>query len=91
MPVRILIPTPLRIYTGNNEVFFAAGSTVEEVLNQFTFRYSQVKKYLYPEDGRLRKFVNVYVNSDDIRFLHGERTPVSDEDVISIIPSIAGG
>ena len=91
MPVKVLIPSPLRIYAENNDLFFAEASTVGDALRQLTSQYSQVRKHLYSEDGSLGKFVNVYAKRDDIRFLQGGRTAISEGDVISIIPSIAGG
>lgn len=89
--MKIVIPSPLRPHTGKKDTLFLDGSTVGEVLSRLTVQYSQVRKHLYGEDGNLRKFVNVYVNNDDIRFLQGEKTSVSEKDVISIVPSIAGG
>jgi molybdopterin converting factor small subunit len=91
MTVKILIPTPLRTLTNNKEVLLVNGSTVGDLLQNLTREYSGLKKNLYTEDGRLRSFVNVYVNDEDIRYLKKEQTPVAEGDTISIIPSIAGG
>ena len=91
MPTRILIPTPLRVYTGKQDVVEAEGGTVGELLANMTETYSDLLKHLYTDDGRLRSFVALYVNDDDIRFLDKEATPVKEGDTISIIPSVAGG
>ncbi|MBI3405882.1 MAG: MoaD/ThiS family protein [Acidobacteria bacterium] len=91
MPVQVLIPTPLRPYANKQtKVAFEAG-TVREALASLTAQFSELQKHLYSEDGRLRSFVNIFVNDDDIRYLRNEDTPIRDGDTISIIPSIAGG
>ena len=86
-----MISSSLIPHIGKKDILFLDGSTVSEVLSRLTVQYSQVRKHLYGEDRNLRKFVNVYVNNDDIRFLQGEKTSVSKKDVIHIVPSIAGG
>lgn len=91
MPVKIMIPTPLRAYTDKQDSFLLEGTTVEDLLNQLTTRFSALKKHLYTDDGKLRSYVNIYVNEEDIRYLQKEKTLVTEKDVISIIPSIAGG
>jgi molybdopterin/thiamine biosynthesis adenylyltransferase/rhodanese-related sulfurtransferase/molybdopterin converting factor small subunit len=91
MSNRVLIPTPLRPFTGKNEVVEVRGGTVGELLADLTRQYDGLKKHLYTEDGRLRSFVNVYINDEDIRYLQKEQTPVQPGDTISIIPSVAGG
>ena len=91
MSTKILIPTPLRSYTGKQDVVEAEGSTVGELLSDMTARHGGLRKHLYTEDGKLRSFVNIYVNDDDIRYLEKEQTPVTSEDTVSIIPSVAGG
>ena len=91
MANRVLIPTPLRGYAGEQDVVQAAGNTVGEILEDLTAQYTDLRKHLYSEDGHLRRFVNVYLNEDDIRYLQKEDTPVSDGDTISIVPSVAGG
>src|SRR4051812_24830459 len=88
---KILIPTPLRPYTDKKDAVDAEGKTVGELLADLTSRHSGLKPHLYNEQGRLRSFVNVYVNDEDIRYLQKEQTPVSPGDTISIIPSVAGG
>ena len=87
----VLIPTPLRVYADKQELVQAEGNTVGELLEDLTVKYSDLKKHLYNEDGRLRSFVNIYLNDDDIRYLEKEKTPVTSEDTISIVPSVAGG
>lgn len=87
----VLIPTPLRAYAGKQDIVQVDGETVGELLRNLTARYSELGKHLYNEDGRLRSFVNVYLNDDDIRYLQKEDTPVAEGDTISIVPSVAGG
>ena len=91
MANRVLIPTPLRVYAGKQDVVEMEGRTVGELLVNLTTQYSELRKHLYTEDGRLRSFVNVYVNDDDIRYLQKEQTPLRPGDTVSIIPSVAGG
>ena len=91
MPVKVLIPTPLRPYVGKQEAVEVEGATIGEVLANLTQQYSDLRKHLYTDEGRLRSFVNVYVNDDDIRYLQKESTPIKDGDTISIVPSVAGG
>ena len=91
MPVTIMIPTPLRQFTGNSDSVSVEGQTVAEALKNLCTKYSALQKHLYMDDGRLRSFVNVYVNDEDIRYMQKEGTLVSPHDTISIIPSIAGG
>ncbi len=88
---KVLIPTPLRQYTGKQDSVELAGATVGEVLNSLTGQYADLRRHLYNDEGKLRSFVNVYVNDDDIRYLEKEATPLKDGDVVSIVPSIAGG
>ena len=91
MPATVYIPTPLRSFTGDQESLELEGSTVDEVLENLTQQYADLKKHLYGEDGKLRNFVNIYVNDEDIRYLQREATPIQDKDTVSIVPSIAGG
>ena len=88
---KILIPTPLRQYADKQDSVELAGGTVGEVLGALTSKYAELKRHLYNDEGRLRSFVNVYVNDEDIRYLSKDATPVKDGDTISIVPSIAGG
>ena len=91
MATRILIPTPLRPYTDKQEAVEASGATIAELLSDLTTKHSGLKAHLYNEQGKLRSFVNVYLNDEDIRYLDKEQTRVSPGDTISIIPSVAGG
>src|SRR5260221_2533669 len=88
---KILIPTPLRPYTDKQDAVDAAGATVGELLADLTTRHSGLKAHLYNDQGKLRSFVNIYVNDEDIRYLQKEQTPVAAGDTVSIIPSVAGG
>lgn len=89
--MKILIPTPLRQYAGKQAAIDIHGSTVGEALTNLTSRYSDLRKHLYSDDGKLRAFVNVYVNDEDVRYLQKDQTPVKQGDTIAIVPSIAGG
>lgn len=91
MPVKVMIPTPLRAYAGKQESVELQAGTVAEALAALTGKYAELRKHLYAEDGRLRSFVNVYVNDEDIRYLQKDQTQVREGDTISIVPSIAGG
>jgi len=91
MSHRVLIPTPLRPYTGQQDAVEADGATVGDVLTSLTSKHGELKRHLYGDDGKLRHFVNIYVNDDDIRYLEKERTALKPGDVISIVPSVAGG
>src|ERR1043166_415775 len=88
---KILIPTPLRPYTDKQDAVDASGATVGELLADLTAKHTGLKAHLYNEQGKLRSFVNVYVNDEDIRYLQKEQTPVAANDTVSIIPSVAGG
>jgi adenylyltransferase/sulfurtransferase len=88
---KILIPTPLRPYTDKQDAVDATGATVAELLADLTRKHSGLKQHLYNDQGKLRSFVNIYVNDEDIRYLQHEQTPVQTGDTISIIPSVAGG
>jgi adenylyltransferase/sulfurtransferase len=88
---KVLIPTPLRQYAGKQDSVDLQGGTVGEVLLSLTSQYQDLRRQLYNDEGRLRSFVNVYLNDEDIRYLSKEATPVKEGDTISIVPSIAGG
>src|SRR6185436_13286819 len=88
---KILIPTPLRPYTDKQDAVDATGATVGELLADLTKKHGGLKAHLYNEQGKLRSFVNVYVNEEDIRYLQKEQTPIAPGDTVSIIPSVAGG
>ncbi len=91
MPVKVMIPTPLRGYAGKQESVELQAGTVGEALSALTTKFEELRKHLYADDGRLRSFVNVYVNDEDIRFLQKDKTQLREGDTISIVPSIAGG
>ncbi|HVA00765.1 MAG TPA: MoaD/ThiS family protein [Terriglobia bacterium] len=91
MAVKVVIPTPLRQFAGKKDSVDIDAKTVGEALAGLTSQFGDLRKHLFNEEGKLRSFVNVYVNDEDIRFLQKDQTPVNDSDVISIVPSIAGG
>src|SRR5918995_5968709 len=91
MPVTVSIPTPLRPFTGGNDSIVLSGETVGQVLDGLIARHGGLKRHLMQEDGRLRSFVNLYLNETDIRHLASTQTPVRSGDVLTIVPSIAGG
>jgi adenylyltransferase/sulfurtransferase len=91
MPNTINIPTPLRPFTDKKESVEVHGATVGELLADLTTRYEGLRKHLYADNGKLRNFVNVYLNDEDIRYLQRENTPVKSGDTLSIVPSVAGG
>lgn len=88
---KILIPTALRQFTSGQSVVDVDAATVGEALAALTAAHGDLKKQLFNEEGRLRSFVNVYVNDEDIRYLEKDSTPLSPSDAVSIVPSIAGG
>jgi len=91
MPVDVRLPTLLRANTDGASSVAADGATVGEVFGSLTDRYPGLKGQLVDDAGGLHKFVNVYVNDDDIRYLEQLATPVTDRDVVSILPAVAGG
>jgi MoaD family protein len=94
MAVQVIIPTPLRQYTGKLdriELEAEQAKTVGDALAGLTARYAELRRHLFTEDGKLRSFVNIYLNDEDIRYLQKDQTPLHDNDVLSIVPSIAGG
>ena len=88
---KIHIPTPLRQYVGKQADVSVAGNTVGEALSGLISKHPDLRRHLYTDDGKLRAFVNVYLNDEDVRYLQKEATAVKDGDNISIVPSIAGG
>ena len=88
---KVLIPTPLRQYTDKKETVEVNGATAGEVLGALTTSYPDLRKQLFTDEGKLRSFVNVYVNDEDIRYMQKDATPVKDADTLTIVPSIAGG
>jgi adenylyltransferase/sulfurtransferase len=91
MAHRILIPTPLRPFAGKQEVVDIDGGTVGEILQALVTQYGDLRKHLYNDEGKLRSFVNIYVNDEDIRHLEREKTVLKAGDTVSIVPSVAGG
>ena len=89
--IPILIPTPLRAYTGKQDTVHVSGATIGEALQQLTTAYGDLRQHLFTADGKLRSFVNVYVNDEDIRYLQKDATPLKPGDTVSIVPSVAGG
>jgi adenylyltransferase/sulfurtransferase len=88
---KVSIPTPLRQFTEQKDTVEFSGTTVGEVLGGLTAQYSGLRQHLFNDEGKLRSFVNVYLNDEDIRYLDKTETAVKDGDTITIIPSIAGG
>jgi len=91
MAKKVRIPTPLRKLTNNEEIVEVQAGTIGEAIAELQSRYPGIKERLVDEQGEVRRFVNVYVNEEDIRFLKNQQTPLKDGDEISIIPAIAGG
>ena len=91
MPVTISLPTALRPYAGGAATVHVEASTAGEALQALTLAHPTLSKHLRSEDGRLRSFINVYLNEDDIRHLQKEATPLKSGDSLLIVPSIAGG
>ncbi len=91
MAIKVLIPTPLQKLTGDQAVIDCEGTTIKELLNYLETSCPGIKARLCDDGGELRRFVNFYVNSEDIRFLEGPDTPLKDGDEVSIVPAIAGG
>ena len=91
MAVKVRIPSPLQPLAGGQPSVEASGATLREVLADLEVRFPGIRDRLYDEDGNLRRFVNLYLNDEDIRFLEGEDTVVQEGDEVSIIPAIAGG
>ena len=88
---KVHIPTPLRQYAGKQSAVDVQATSVADALSDLIAQHPELRRHLYTEDGKLRAFVNVYLNDEDIRYLQKEATLVSESDTISIVPSIAGG
>jgi molybdopterin synthase sulfur carrier subunit len=91
MPVKVRIPTVLRSLTQGVDLVEVAGGNVGEILNQLSAKYEGLDKRLFKQPGELNRFVNIYVNDEDIRFLDNLTTPIKEGDDVSIVPAIAGG
>ena len=91
MAINVLIPTPLRKFTENQDTVTVAPGSVGTIVTELTQRYPGIVKPMLDDKGELRKFVNIYLNGEDIRFAEGTETAVKDGDEISIVPAIAGG
>lgn len=91
MSVHVRVPTILRTYTGGESEVNAEGATLAQVLDDLDGNYSGIKARILDDDGRLRRFVNVYVGNDDVRFLDNLGTPTPDGVQVSVIPAVAGG
>jgi molybdopterin synthase sulfur carrier subunit len=91
MPIKVRVPTPLRRFTGGSDEVAASGDSIKAILQDLERRHPGIGERLLDEKGELRRFVNVYLNGDDIRFLSQLDSKVKDGDDISIVPAIAGG
>jgi molybdopterin synthase sulfur carrier subunit len=91
MAVKVRVPTPLMKLTDNQSEVTAEGATINEILDNLESQFAGIKERICDENGTPRRFINIYLNEEDIRFLEGEKTAVKDGDEISIIPAIAGG
>lgn len=91
MSIHVRVPTILRTYTGGQSEVTAEGSTLSAVLDDLDANYSGIKARIIDETGQLRRFVNVYVGNDDVRFLDGLETATPDGAKVSVIPAVAGG
>jgi molybdopterin converting factor small subunit len=88
---KIHIPTPLRQYAGKQAAVEVKAASIGDALSSLVAQHPELRRHLYTDDGKLRAFVNVYLNDEDVRYLQKEATAVKDSDTISIVPSIAGG
>ncbi|MEM0981750.1 MAG: MoaD/ThiS family protein [Cyanobacteria bacterium P01_H01_bin.58] len=91
MAVKVLIPTPLQKFTNNQPTLECEGGTIVDLMNALETQCPGIKARLCDDQGELRRFVNFYVNSEDIRFLEGKETALNDGDEVSIVPAVAGG
>jgi len=89
--MKVHIPTPLRQFTGKQPTIELSAETVGQALTDLVSQHSELRRHLFTQDGKLRGFVNVYLNDEDIRFLQQENTPLQQSDELYIVPSIAGG
>lgn len=91
MAIRVRVPTPLRRFTAGSDEVTAEGDSIKAILDDLERRHPGIRERLFDDTGELRRFVNVYLNGDDIRFLNQLSSKVKDGDDISIVPAIAGG
>lgn len=91
MSVSVLIPTPLRKFTNEQDTVSVSAGTIASLVTEMEAKFPGIGKRLTDDQGVLRRFINFYVNEEDIRFLEGKDTPINAGDVVSIVPSIAGG
>ena len=91
MAIEVRIPTILRTYTGGEKAVEAKGDTLEGLIDDLDSRHSGIKSRLITEEGKLHRFVNIYVNDEDVRFLGSLETPLKDGDSVTVLPAVAGG
>lgn len=91
MPVKVRIPTPLRTVTKGADEVTAEGKNIKEIIENLEANYKGIRERICDNDGQIRRFINFYLNDEDIRFMGNQDTPVKDGDQISIVPAIAGG
>jgi molybdopterin synthase sulfur carrier subunit len=91
MAIQVLIPTPLQKFTGDEASVSLEASSIDGLLQALEARFPGIRARLCDENGKLRRFLNLYVNSEDIRFLDNQATPLKDGDEVSIVPAVAGG
>ncbi|MBD2346085.1 MoaD/ThiS family protein [Anabaena subtropica] len=91
MAVKVLVPTALQNFTNNQAALESSGSSIAELLDSLEKSFPGIKSRLCDDNGQPRRFLNLYVNSEDIRFLDGTATPLKDGDEVSIVPAVAGG
>lgn len=91
MAIEVRVPTVLRQHTAGEAKVEASGATLREVIDDLEARYGGIKERLVSAEGDLHRFINLYVNDEDVRFLSGIETPVEDGDTVAILPAVAGG
>ena len=91
MAIKVLVPTPLQKFTNDQAVIECEGATIDDLLTALETQFPGIKARLCDDDGKLRRFINFYVNSEDIRFLQGQETKLQEGDEVSIVPAVAGG
>jgi len=91
MSIQIRVPTPLRKFTAGAEAVTAEGATVGALVDDIERRHPGIKEKICDDAGKVRRFVNIYINGEDVRYVDGIKTPVKDGDELSIVPAVAGG